>query len=341
MKKLLFALLVILFSGAFCSQNTAFSQNGDTNVSFYTKSLHYTNRGIEYVYSKEHGGLERLTGKSGSELGCFLAKCHATNCDQCHIKTVNGKPSFSKDAACDPIVCAPCHGEIPKDDPDVHYKKGMVCMDCHTAREIHGDGTEYKSYNESGVFDITCDKCHSTRSKSVSHTVHNDKLDCTVCHTNEIVTCLNCHIDSRLGKVKTKTPQLKNLYFLVNHNGKVKLANMLSYVYQNKTMITFAPTFSHSIKKEGKKCAECHNSQIVKDIAGNKFNIVKLENGEYKGTEGVIPVLEGFNWNLIFCNWNSTDSSWVPIKNPPEPLLNYSGYCTPLTKQQFLKLSKK
>lgn len=338
MKKVFLLIFIFAF---LCNTNLILSQVKDTNLSFYTKSLHFTNRGIEYVYSKESGGLERLIGKSGSEVGCFQSKCHASNCDQCHIKTINGKPSFSKDAARDPKVCAPCHGEISSEDPDVHYKKGMVCMDCHTAREIHGDGTEYKSYNEPGVFDITCEKCHSAKSQSISHTVHKDKLDCSVCHTAEIVTCLNCHVDARLEKKKVKQPQFKNMYFLVNHNGKVKLANMLSYVYQNKTMITFAPTFLHSIKKEGKKCAECHNSQIVKDMAKNKFSLVRWENNEMKGADGVIPVLEGYNWNLVYMNWNSTDSSWVPIKNPPEPLLNYSGFCSPITKEQFLKLTKK
>lgn len=336
MKKLIKIIFISVFFG---SLNFIFAQVTDTNVSFYTKSLHFTNKGIEYVYSKEHGGLERLIGKSASELGCLLSKCHATNCDQCHIKIVSGKSEFSKVAARDPKVCAPCHGEISKDDPDVHYKKGLVCMDCHTAREIHGDGTPYKSFNEPGFFDVKCTNCHSTLSKIASHTVHKDKLDCAVCHTAETVTCLNCHVEARLEKKKAKIPQLKNMFFLVNHDGKIKLANMLSYVYKNKTMITFAPAFSHSIKKDGKKCADCHGSQIVKDIAVNKFRLTRWENNEMKGAEGVIPVLEGFNWNLVYLNW--IDSSWTRIENPPEPLLNYSGYCTPITKQQFLKLTKK
>jgi hypothetical protein len=332
MKKLSSSILIFLFFISF----SAFSQVADTNLSFYTKSIHFTNRGIEYVYSKESGGLERLTGISGKELGCFQSKCHATNCDQCHLKTVNGKSYFSKDAARDPKVCVPCHGEPEKDNPDVHYKKGMQCMDCHTAREIHGDGTEYKSYNEPGFFDVKCTNCHSNISNSSSHSIHKDKLDCAVCHTAETITCLNCHVDSRLDKKKAKTPQLKNLYFLVNHDGKIKLANMLSYVYQNKTMLTFAPNFSHTIKKDGLKCAECHGSKIAKEIANNTFKLVRWENNELKGAEGVVPVLENFKWNLVFMNW--VDSSWVPISNPPEPIVQYSGYCTPLTKEQFAKL---
>lgn len=337
MKKLFTSALLIFLFGT----NLIFSQSADSNESFYTKSLHFTNRGIEYVYSKESGGLERLTGISGKELGCFRSSCHATNCDRCHLATVNGKPAFTKDAAHNPKVCEPCHGESDKNSPDVHMKKGLICMDCHTSREIHGDGTEYTSYNEPGFFDVKCTNCHTNIGNSSSHSIHKDKLDCAVCHTVETITCLNCHVDSRLAKIKAKTPKLKNLYFLVNHDGKIKLANMLSYVYQNKTMLTFAPNFSHTITREGKKCADCHGSQIVKEMANNNFSLVKFENGKLTGAEGVVPVLEGYNWNLVFMNWNSTDSIWLPIENPPEPLLNYSGYCTPITKEQFKKLTGK
>jgi hypothetical protein len=39
--------------------------------SFYSRSPHYTNRGIEYWYAEEQGGLERITGVSAAELGCL------------------------------------------------------------------------------------------------------------------------------------------------------------------------------------------------------------------------------------------------------------------------------
>ena len=37
---------------------------------FFAKSLHYTNRGIEFVYSKDQGGVERLTGVPFKDTGC-------------------------------------------------------------------------------------------------------------------------------------------------------------------------------------------------------------------------------------------------------------------------------
>ncbi|MCX6164212.1 MAG: hypothetical protein NTU73_05020, partial [Ignavibacteriae bacterium] len=196
-------------------------------------------------------------------------------------------------------------------------------MDCHTARELHGDGIAHNTYNEPGFFDAKCTNCHASAKQSMSHTIHKGKLDCLACHMTGSTTCLNCHIDSRLKGIKGSSIQMKNMYFLVNHDGKVKLANLLSYVYQGKTMITFAPAFSHSVIKEGRKCAECHNSQIVKEINEGKFTFARWENNSMKGVEGVIPVIDVLKWNIDFLD--RVDSTWIPLENQPELLLNYSG----------------
>ncbi|MBI2440167.1 MAG: hypothetical protein HYV35_02230 [Lentisphaerae bacterium] len=43
---------------------------------------------------------------------------------------------------------------------DVHYEKGMDCIDCHTINDIHGDGNIY-SKREQAV-EIECTDCHGT-----------------------------------------------------------------------------------------------------------------------------------------------------------------------------------
>ncbi len=42
---------------------------------------------------------------------------------------------------------------------DIHYEKGMVCIDCHTARDAMGDGTVYNHQEEQ--VEISCDDCHT------------------------------------------------------------------------------------------------------------------------------------------------------------------------------------
>ncbi len=43
---------------------------------------------------------------------------------------------------------------------DIHYQKGMLCIDCHTKQDLHGDGNIY-SKREQGV-EIECEDCHGT-----------------------------------------------------------------------------------------------------------------------------------------------------------------------------------
>ena len=305
-------------------------------ANFYSKSLHATNRGIGFIYSKEHGGLERLTGMTAEELGCYKSKCHATTCDDCHMQEINGTKFYTSDTAVLYGNCKRCHGDLAKDNPDVHFTKGMKCMDCHTSKEIHGDGKQHDTYLEPGFFEVSCEKCHVTLSTSKSHTVHGSKLDCIACHGEDYATCLNCHIDNRLKENKDRQVIIEKSTFLINHDGKVTLGNMISYVYQKKTMITFAKLFAHSVKKQGRGCNECHHTKITQAISNNTFKLVWWENDSLKNSKGVIPVLDGFNWDLVYLDY--VNGKWIPFTPLAKPLINYSGYCSPISKEQFEKL---
>ena len=323
----------LLLAAAGAGQSTAPAADD----SFYSKSLHYTNRGIEFIYSKEHGGLERLTGVSAEELGCMKAKCHVRSCDVCHRLEVDGKVSYSAARARDYAVCEPCH-PVAKDDPDVHFRRGMRCMDCHTARDIHGDGTVRDTYMAPGAIEARCDKCHANLPRTPSHTVHGEKLDCAPCHALEVVTCLNCHIGARLAAGKDVQIERRGMLFLVNHDGRVKLGNFLSYVYGKKTMITLAPYFPHSIKKQGRACGECHGTAIVRDVKQGVFAPFAWKDGDVVSVEGVIPVVEGMKWNVVFLDRKG--DKWAPLADAAEPLVNFSGFCTPLSREQFAKLER-
>lgn len=43
---------------------------------------------------------------------------------------------------------------------DVHFKKGMLCQDCHTSNDLHGDG--FLSGADSAAVEIECQDCHGT-----------------------------------------------------------------------------------------------------------------------------------------------------------------------------------
>jgi len=88
--------------------------------------------------------------------------CHAS-CGDCHVKgpaisgisagLLKGHRFVKRDEG---KTCALCHGGRVYPEftgeyggtPDVHYQKGMVCMDCHNKTEFHGDGKAYTSRQE-------------------------------------------------------------------------------------------------------------------------------------------------------------------------------------------------
>jgi hypothetical protein len=46
---------------------------------------------------------------------------------------------------------------------DIHYSKGMLCQDCHTSNDMHGDGF-FRGANL-GAVEIECQDCHGTTKK--------------------------------------------------------------------------------------------------------------------------------------------------------------------------------
>jgi hypothetical protein len=177
----------------------------------YAKSLHYTSAG------QRSGVMPRF---SKEELKTFDEKvfqqscrsCHAS-CGDCHVKgaPVGGisigliaKHKFVKKD--EGKTCAFCHGgrvypEYTGDyggSPDVHYQKGMLCMDCHKKAELHGDGTAYTSKQH--VKDRpSCKNCHKLGQEAkmtarVAHREHEGKVTCYGCHSGAAYrNCSQCH----------------------------------------------------------------------------------------------------------------------------------------------------
>jgi hypothetical protein len=310
---------------------------------FFDSSLHHTSRGLAFWYSQEQGGVEKLTGIPITQLNCL--DCHVQSCDACHAKTVNGRQVYSTEQARSQKACVDCHGigdvEAAKKNNqfvDLHFEMGMKCLDCHTAREIHGDGTAYDTYSQEGVLEVSCRKCHEHVSSIPSHNVHKDKVDCNACHLRELASCHNCHMETRVREGKSHSLPLQDVFFLVNRRDKVTLATCLSFVYQNKTMIEFSPSFSHAVTRKGRTCPECHATQIVKDIRNKTFRPVTWTEAGLKNVSGVIPVLDGLDWKFPFLDFDQ--GKWALLRDAEAPRIQYSGYCTPLTAEQFRKLEQ-
>jgi hypothetical protein len=328
---------------AFGLSGISYGQEIKKENCFFLSSLHYTAKGMEYWYDKANGGLEIIAGVPYSNLSC--KNCHVPGCDRCHRVEKDKKLIYSTEAAKNQTMCLECHAreqaiigiDRAAKQPDVHVAKGMKCTDCHSAREMHGDGIEYVSMKQPGAMDPKCEKCHPTVKPTESHTVHGEKVDCKACHVRHVVSCTNCHFDTQIREGKRVAIPVSGWIFLMNSGGKVSSANMQTFVVKgNKTFFMFAPNMSHSVMKEGRKCDDCHGTKIMKDIQSGKVKLTWLEKGKVMNLKGVIPVVKGVDYQCIY--QDRKEGNWVPVQNPSEPIYHYAAFGEPLSKEQLDKL---
>ena len=58
--------------------------------------------------------------------------------------------------------------------PDIHFEKGLHCIDCHLAREIMGDGKVYSRMTQQ--VEVRCQDCHGTeKTPPRTYTVPSEK----------------------------------------------------------------------------------------------------------------------------------------------------------------------
>ena len=127
------------------------------------------------------------------------------------------------------------------------------------------------------------------------------------------------------------------LLFLLDHNGRVTTANLLTYVYGNRTMITLGPSFGHSIARQGRACPDCHGTANARDVAAGTFTLATWADGKTVGARGVVPVADPLSWRIPFLD--RKDGVWAPLPSPEPPLLRYATGCAPLTREQLARLA--
>lgn len=323
---------------------TAYPQEISKADCIFLSGLHFTANGMAYWYDKAQGGLETVTGIPYAQLAC--KNCHVKSCDICHKVVAEDKASYSVKEAKSQDKCLTCHAreasvmKIDKEanTADVHFANGMTCMDCHTAREMHGDGVEYVSMKQKGAMDVSCEECHESLSNIEAHTVHNGKLDCKACHVRQVVSCTNCHFETMVQQGKRVSVPVSGWTFLMNRDGKVTSANMQTFIMKdNKTFMIFAPQFSHSVYK-GAQCEDCHATDNVKQVGKGSIELTWLKDGKMRNVKGIIPVVDGVRYNTAYEDYSN--GTWTPILKAEAPKVQYVGFGSPLTQEQMKNLEK-
>ncbi|MFG0251466.1 MAG: hypothetical protein ACF8NJ_01170, partial [Phycisphaerales bacterium JB038] len=221
------------------------------------------------------------------EPGC--ADCHATHTDW----------------SVEQNQCLSCHGrqkkEIALGYSDVHRDAGMVCWDCHTDGDVHGDGNAYDSMLQPGGIDVDCIDCHEDYEADHPYDWHDGKLHCTSCHAQTVTTCYNCHFESQLEHVKRAKGVLTDFVILGNRHkdGKVYPMTFQSLTNQGDAWSAFGPFTSHTITRDGRSCNECHlnfyegeNEAIEQYNATGGIKFAEWEESTHTLTyvHGVIPM---------------------------------------------------
>jgi hypothetical protein len=366
MKKAL-PLLVISLLVVFIFTDFAYTQS--------TTSLHYTRKGKEYFYKATNGGFELKTNIPYNVLRCN--KCHpgklangtpvdtntyAPSCQDCHNFAIGNGVADS--------TCLKCHSRQKAEIAnftDVHRTLGVKCYQCHTANEMHADGTNFNTMLDT-TLGKTCSTtgCHAivpvTPDDSLAHAIHNSKLECATCHVRSLITCYNCHFETELwsGMQQFKRPhkQLKGFILLGRDTkkGKINLINYQSLVYNGQSFIGYGPYYSHSVmvKDSTRGCSACHNNSFIQEFnqsGGQKITVAYWDTTTTpKGITqkpGVIPIPPNYQTTLKFDFVNYTGridtmytnpAQWVFLKSQPDGQQMLSIYAQPLTWQQMQKL---
>lgn len=242
----------------------------------FSTSLHYKAYGMMSEYEKG------AAGHYGIDMDVFYeegkcANCHVTSCTICHTDD----PHYTEITI---NTCDPCHkkkqtslyiGDMPNHNgegvhADIHYEKGLICNDCHSTEEMHGDGTIYE--HQLTAVKTACEDCHINPGKVVNgmdvtqyttetsaHETHDEKLSCTACHTGWTVTCVNCHLETR----KVDGIVIDQFYLAVGTDGLIQPFLKQSTSYGNDTHTGYAAWMSHTITDEPKNCEFCHENRDV------------------------------------------------------------------------------
>jgi thiosulfate/3-mercaptopyruvate sulfurtransferase len=177
--------------------------------------------------------------------------------------------------------CGTCHGGrvapeyLGKNEgfpPDVHWQKAKLdCVSCHSAAQMHGDGTAYPD-RHAVKNKPQCIACHpnakAAGSPIVQHAVHGDKVNCVVCHSTVYKGCEGCHLGQgaksslqfKIGK--SSRPDAPYQYTLLRHVPTVRtmLDPAVKGALPNHDAVpTWKDTTPHNIQRKTARTASCNN----------------------------------------------------------------------------------
>ena len=164
-----------------------------------------------------------------------------------------------------------------KEKEDIHHRKGMECIDCHTSFELMGDGNRY--HHEEEQEDVQCTDCHLRKKPRIIAAKHLDE-------ESAILAALRYGSIAGLQFLQTekqKHPLINTRY----NNGTVRLIGKNSH----KTMVIprIPERCGRDKVHQAVSCSACHSSWAPSCIGcHNRYDPEEpaydmVENKEKKG----------------------------------------------------------
>ncbi|MEG8946074.1 hypothetical protein [Rosettibacter firmus] len=161
--------------------------------------------------------------------------------------------------------------------PDIHYKKGMLCIDCHISSEIMGDGNVY-SHKEQQV-KIQCIDCH-IKDKPVTKSLRQFDYE-----SKKIAEIRKLALDERDYLIVHKSGEPLINTFLENNEAYLikkrtleieKIKKPLSVCFKDNAHKNLSCNTCHT--SWSPQCTGCHT-----EFNKNSFRFDLLSNEEMKG----------------------------------------------------------
>lgn len=144
---------------------------------------------------------------------------------------------------------------------DIHYTKGMTCIDCHTSKELHGDGNIYSKKHQ--AVEIRCEDCHGTaKAQSSLKTSWGNPITNLKKDGNKII------LKSKITEKNHVIPQTKDAMT----KGSLMSQSAKSIPAHMNRLECFA---CHA--KWASQCYGCHAKQDLSKPSGDWLNTTKPE----------------------------------------------------------------
>ena len=259
-------------------------------VEKHATSLHGSLNGMGHALNLRSG--EENFEKLAPVWQADCASCHAS-CSDCHLTLpgavggglIKGHEFFGRPPMEE--TCAVCHGTRAGGEylghwegvePDVHFKAGMHCLDCHK-NDMHGDEQAYSNrWQVSGR--ALCTDCHAAlpNDKAAAHNIKHENVSCQVCHAQPYQNCFSCHtsvsdegyerhagkksIELKIGR-NTSTDYPHDIVTLrsnpvARHSFKQFGDNLMPEFDDYPTWKTAAPHSILRVTEQNRSCGNCH-----------------------------------------------------------------------------------